>query len=549
MQFRTKQIVTFGAVVTLALSLGAACHEAGVETPTAPDMQTVGRTQAADQQKGKQPPDIQLQTASGTVCTKSTPPGPYGDRPAECVEVSGSASMSPGGSATFTCRGWGRSSVQLNDWYEVSADRPRSWWSDDQSIVTVGETSSPSATVSAVAPGTANVNCTIDGIIGSLQVTVTGTRTLASMFVTPNPVPDLLPGDGANVSTHFVDQYGQTDRIHPPVDEWQSDNTGVATVGEPFQYGGQVAHVTAIASAGPNTDGIAHVKARVGTIWSSSSQVRVKPAPRATTITVSPTSATINKNAVQAFTATVRDQNGNTMPGAFVTWTSSNTNVATVAFTGYSTANATGVGGGQATIQAAVDAISANATLTVLAPTTVTVDPASATVHNGSTLQLTATARDQQGNIITGYPVSWSSSDPSAVSVSSTGLVTGLTTGSQATITATIEGVAGTSSITVTYPRVSVSISGPTYIDTQGSYTWTANPQGGDGTYTYSWQYRDALNPNWVSAGFGRSVVKYVSKSTANSFVYRVTVTSAGDNSQASVNVQVDMNQCNPYCE
>jgi subtilisin family serine protease len=98
-------------------------------------------------------------------------------------------------------------------------------------------------------------------------------------------------------------------------------------------------------------------------------------------------------------------------------------------------------------------------------------------------------------------------------------------------------------------PPVSVSIDGPTDITQAGSYTWTALPTGGTGTYSYDWEYRDALDPNtWKFAGAGTSVSKYVDASTANWFVYKVTVTSSYQSGQASVTVQNELGTCNPYC-
>jgi hypothetical protein len=38
-------------------------------------------------------------------------------------------------------------------------------------------------------------------------------------------------------------------------------------------------------------------------------------------------------------------------------------------------------------------------------------------------------------------------------------------------------------------PSLSVSIDGPTYIDTEGTYTWEAVVSGGTGGYTYTWTY------------------------------------------------------------
>jgi hypothetical protein len=60
-----------------------------------------------------------------------------------------------------------------------------------------------------------------------------------------------------------------------------------------------------------------------------------------------------------------------------------------------------------------------------------------------------ATVKDQNGNVMTGQTVTWTTSNSAAATVNSTGLVTGVAAGS-ATITATSSGKSGTSSITVT---------------------------------------------------------------------------------------------------
>jgi Big-like domain-containing protein/Regulator of Chromosome Condensation (RCC1) repeat protein len=83
------------------------------------------------------------------------------------------------------------------------------------------------------------------------------------------------------------------------------------------------------------------------------------------------------------------------------------------------------------------------------AVTSVSVIPDSLGVFVGSRFQMTAIGRDNGGNIVTGLPVAWASSDLAVVSVSATGLATGIGSGS-ATLTATIDGVSGTAAITVT---------------------------------------------------------------------------------------------------
>jgi uncharacterized protein YjdB len=108
---------------------------------------------------------------------------------------------------------------------------------------------------------------------------------------------------------------------------------------------------------------------------------------------------------------------------------------------------ATNTAGG-ATAQSAQTAV-----VTALIPpvATVTVAPLTASVQAGSTVQLAATLSDASGNVLTGRPISWTTSSTSVATVSTSGLVTGVAAGS-ATITATSEGKSGSATITVTAP-------------------------------------------------------------------------------------------------
>jgi len=100
--------------------------------------------------------------------------------------------------------------------------------------------------------------------------------------------------------------------------------------------------------------------------------------------------------------------------------------------------------------------IVATATTTASAPpptaavASVTVSPATATVQVGSTVQLSATDRDVNGNVLTGRVVTWSTANAAIAAVnSSTGLVTALVAGTTQ-ITATSEGKSGSATVTVT---------------------------------------------------------------------------------------------------
>lgn len=144
--------------------------------------------------------------------------------------------------------------------------------------------------------------------------------------------------------------------------------------------------------------------------------------PVVTTVTVSPSSATIAPDGTQPFTATAYDQNGNVMPDQTFTWTSSDEDVATVDSDGL----ASGVAGGSATITATCETVPGTADLTVSGPpltnlvTQLTATAGTSTTTDGAsvaswtdqsetgTVYAQATAANQptyHTNVLNGLPV------------------------------------------------------------------------------------------------------------------------------------------------
>ncbi len=81
--------------------------------------------------------------------------------------------------------------------------------------------------------------------------------------------------------------------------------------------------------------------------------------------------------------------------------------------------------------------------------THIAVAPATASLASaGATQRMTATVHDQKGGAMTGKVVTWSSSNPQVATVNSQGVVTAVNDGS-ADIVATVEGVRGSSRVTV----------------------------------------------------------------------------------------------------
>ncbi len=171
------------------------------------------------------------------------------------------------------------------------------------------------------------------------------------------------------------------------------------------------------------------------------------PAPVATTVAVSPGSATLSALGETArFTAEVRDQNGQVVAGAAIAWASSDISVATVDGSGLVTA----AGNGTATITATAGSALGTAAVTVAQEVNaVTVSPATDTlVALGDTLRLSAEAIDANGHVVEETAFTWASADTLVAVVDSTGLVTGIEPGTVA-VTATAKGVTGHADLTV----------------------------------------------------------------------------------------------------
>src|SRR6266516_248943 len=124
-------------------------------------------------------------------------------------------------------------------------------------------------------------------------------------------------------------------------------------------------------------------------------------------VTVSPAAPTVQVGQTAQLTATPRDANGTALTGRVITWQSSNGAVASVNSSGLVTAVATG----SATITATSEGQSGTAVVTVsnVPVASVTVTPASASVQQGATVQLTATPRDANGTALSGRVVTWGS--------------------------------------------------------------------------------------------------------------------------------------------
>lgn len=176
-------------------------------------------------------------------------------------------------------------------------------------------------------------------------------------------------------------------------------------------------------------------------------------------ISVSPESGTLGLNKTLQLTATTRDAAGKALSGRTISWSASPATVGSVSSSGL----VTSVAPGTLTVTATSEGQTGSASIVVINDNpvaTVVVSPDTQTLSLNKTVQLSARVRDASGTDLTGRNIAWSATPATVGSVSSSGLVTAISSGTL-TVVATSEGKTGTARITVinTNPVASVQVS------------------------------------------------------------------------------------------
>jgi uncharacterized protein YjdB len=205
---------------------------------------------------------------------------------------------------------------------------------------------------------------------------------------------------------------------------WSSSGPGNATFNTPGSPG-----LATGAGTGPTT-----ITAALSGVTSNSLQLNVTAAVLQS-ISVTPASATIKPGQTQLFTVTgTYSDNSTSIVTSGVAWSSSMPGVVKIDNTGV----ATGVGFGSATITATAGGFTATASLSAPAPAvkSIAIVASSPSVGAGQTLQLTVTAtysdgstQDLPANANTTWSSNAASSSAGVVTITSTGLVTGVSCG------------------------------------------------------------------------------------------------------------------------
>ena len=163
---------------------------------------------------------------------------------------------------------------------------------------------------------------------------------------------------------------------------------------------------------------------------------------------VVPSTATIVVGSSFTLQAEARDADGNLLQRTAF-WAAEDSAIASVSDSGNVTARRVGA----AKIAASIEGKSgfADVVVTTARVASVLVSPPNASVSVGQNVTFSAEARDGNGTVLPGRPVTWSSSNPQVASVNTSGRVTALQ-GGAAIISAQADGVIGMASVNVATP-------------------------------------------------------------------------------------------------
>ena len=284
-------------------------------------------------------------------------------------------------------------------------------------------------------------------------------------------------GETAAAAAVVLDQFGNE---FPATVSWSSSAPSVATV-------------DAQGSVQATGNGVATVTAAVGAL-SDQVQVTVDQVPSSIDLSPAPKILTAVGDGL-ILTARLVDAGGTPIPGASLTWTSDDPDVASVDQEGRVQA----VGDGSTLIRVSASGLSAETQVEVdPRPTALVVTPDELTIDAlGAVEQLVGLVVDRNGNAIDAT-VSWSSAGPGIATVSTTGQVTSVANGST-TITASGGGFSEAVEVTVAQVAATLSISPSSGTLTSTTATIVLTAQAADRLGTPM----AGVTPQWSSSPSG----------------------------------------------
>ncbi len=292
------------------------------------------------------------------------------------------------------------------------------WTTSDPTVASISNASASHGLASAVSPGSVTITAASGAVSGSMGLTVTPAA-LVSIALIPAS-PSIADGTQQQFAATGTYTDASTHDLTGTV-TWSSSDTTVATISNASGSNGLAASIA---------QGSITITAALGTIVGSTG-LTVTPAALVS-ISVTPANSSIANGTGQQFAATGTYTDNSTQPlTAAVSWSSSDTTVATISNAPGSAGLASSVGQGSASITATLGTISGSTGLAVTAATLVSIaiTPISPSITDGTTQQFTATGTytDNSTQNLTAS-VTWASSATTIASVSNAAGSGGLAT-------------------------------------------------------------------------------------------------------------------------
>jgi Bacterial Ig-like domain (group 2) len=316
-----------------------------------------------------------------------------------------------------------------------------SWASSATSVANIA----PSGLATGVAPGPATISATFEGVTGSTALTVSPAVLEWLSVTSASPMVEIGNTDQFTATGWFSDN--STQDLTTAVN-WTSGASSVASISN---VSGSQGLATAAAK------GSSTISAALDGITGSTT---LSVTPPLESIAITPGGPSLPKGETEQFTATGTFADNSTENlTQDATWASANTATATIS-------NATGSNGvgralaiGTSSISATLWGVTGSTSLTVSPAVlqSIWVTSASPSILEGTSDQLTATGVYSDGSTqnLTNV-VSWSSATPSVATLSSAGLADGITPGASS-ISASYQGLTGSTSLAVDPPPVTLT--------------------------------------------------------------------------------------------
>lgn len=349
------------------------------------------------------------------------------------------------------------------------------WSSSDNAIASVTTTGSPRGLLRAVAPGQATLTAAFGGKTGTAQATVTP-ATLLNLTVAPID-PSLAKGTELSMRATGTYSDGTVQDV-TTLATWSVTDTTIASVSNASGSNG----VVTARSAGSTT-------LRATLLGQTASTTLTVTPASLVGFRVAPTSVTLEYQGSQQVVATATYSDGTVVDVTATTdWTSADPSIASVSTTGNARGLIRAGRAGQTVVTASFGGKLARVEVTVRAPrlTRIEIRPGAISLPAGTEGQLNAFATYADGTVrdVTSSAAWTSSAGHVVVGNGATGgRLTARSAGS-ATITATLDGVSGTATVTVTPPLAeSLTISPTTAtIPAGGRRAFTVRAFFSDGT-------------------------------------------------------------------